>query len=61
VDPGDDNLTGIAAVSSDDIWAVGDHSYGDSSGLTLIEHWNGTQSIRQVPLHRASLDGLCHK
>lgn len=30
----------VAAVSSNDIWAVG-HAYG-ATGQTLIEHWNGT-------------------
>lgn len=38
------HLYGVAAVSSNDVWAVGD-SYIDqrgSGGRTLIEHWNGT-------------------
>ncbi len=35
------NLTGMAAVSSTDIWAVGYTSY--DTNLTLIEHWNGTR------------------
>ena len=36
-------LNGVAAASSDDVWAVG--WYQDSSGAfyTLIEHWDGTQ------------------
>ncbi len=38
------HLYGIAAVSSNNVWAVGDY-YQRSSGTsgTLIEHWNGTQ------------------
>ena len=45
-DPGssDNNLTGLAVVSSQDIWATG-YFHNDSSNVTevLIEHWNGTQ------------------
>lgn len=39
------HLYGVAAVSSNDVWAVGNY-YNDrrgSGGKTLIEHWNGTQ------------------
>ncbi len=35
------NLFGVAAVSSSDVWAVGGYA-GDVGSLTLIEHWNGT-------------------
>ncbi len=40
---GCEELAGVAAVSSKDIWAVGGH-YDSSSGqiLSLIENWNGT-------------------
>src|SRR5207302_3231888 len=31
------HLRGIAAIASNDVWAVGD------SGATLIEHWDGQQ------------------
>ena len=31
-------LSGIAAISASNVWAVGSHS-----NLTLVEHWNGTQ------------------
>ncbi|MBA2288666.1 MAG: hypothetical protein H0W02_24585 [Ktedonobacteraceae bacterium] len=34
-------LAGVAAVSADDIWAVG--YSGNSVSRTLIEHWDGTQ------------------
>src|SRR5215469_10539759 len=37
------SLTGIAATSTCNVWAVGNHS-----NKTLIEHWNGRQ-WRQVP------------
>ncbi len=39
--PGSTNahLAGVAAVSSKDVWAVGDST---NFGKTLIEHWNGT-------------------
>jgi hypothetical protein len=40
---GNNYLSGVAAVSASDIWAVG--IYGPTSsgpGQTLIEHWNGT-------------------
>jgi alpha-tubulin suppressor-like RCC1 family protein len=35
-------LTGVDAVSSDDVWAVGSIGQGSGSQRTLIEHWNGT-------------------
>ena len=37
-------LSGVAAVSANDIWAVGS-AIDNSSGTaqTLIEHWDGTQ------------------
>lgn len=40
--PQNDNiLTAVSVVSASDIWAVGNDYY--SPGLTVIEHWNGTQ------------------
>jgi len=33
-------LYGVAAISSTDVWAVGEYSNGNG-GLTLVEHWNG--------------------
>jgi hypothetical protein len=38
--PPSDALTGVAAISASNVWAVG--SDNTSSGV-LIEHWNGTQ------------------
>jgi len=35
-----DHLNGVVAVSTSDVWAVGNGK--TSSGKTLIEHWNGT-------------------
>ncbi len=41
--PGSTNahLAGVAAVSANNVWAVGNYSNNNSGG-TLIEHWNGT-------------------
>jgi hypothetical protein len=37
-----DTLMGVAALSANNVWAVG--SSGDGhGGLTLVEHWNGSQ------------------
>src|SRR5213082_3404147 len=36
------NLSGVAAVSANDIWAVGSSGNQMSGAQTLIEHWNGT-------------------
>lgn len=34
-------LNGVAAISAQNVWAVG--AYGNGNGsLTLVEHWNGT-------------------
>jgi len=40
-------LSGVAAVSASNIWAVGSHSNGTGS-QTLVLHWNGT-AWKQVP------------
>src|SRR5438132_2657024 len=38
-----DELYGVAAISANDVWAVGDSfNGGNSNNLTLIEHWDGT-------------------
>src|SRR5947209_11172460 len=36
------NLSGVAAVSANDIWAVGSSGNQRSGAQTLIEHWNGS-------------------
>ena len=35
-------LSAVAAVSANDVWAVGSSGNQMSGALTLIEHWNGT-------------------
>ena len=34
-------LTAIATIASDDVWAVGEHGQGGSTYLPLIEHYDG--------------------
>ena len=41
-------LSGVAATSATNVWAVGWYSNSAGSVLTLIEHWNGT-AWTQVP------------
>ncbi|HYO48500.1 MAG TPA: hypothetical protein VEW94_01510, partial [Chloroflexia bacterium] len=36
------NLEAVAAISADDVWAVGSY-YADNAVRGLIEHWDGTQ------------------
>jgi hypothetical protein len=49
-----DFLDGVAAVSSNDVWAVGAYD----ASQTLIEHWNGTSwSVISSP-NTSSNDGL---
>jgi len=36
-------LTGIAAVSTNNIWAVGGYASAPRTGQTLIEHWDGSK------------------
>jgi phosphatidylinositol-3-phosphatase len=55
----DDMLYSVAAVSDDDVWAVG--TYGDPAGFfhPLIEHWNGsTWSARGITGLQADADGI---
>ena len=40
---GNSGLSAVAAVSANDVWAVGTSGSQRGSGLTVIEHWNGTQ------------------
>jgi len=52
-------LQGVAAVAPRDVWAVGTASVVNPLGLTLIEHWNGTQwSIVPSPNPSANDNGL---
>src|SRR6266516_6849274 len=56
-------LSGVAAVSASNIWAVGSY-YARSAGVyqTLIEHWNGTSwsvvASPNVGLQSNSLSGV---
>jgi hypothetical protein len=46
---GDNDLQAVTALSSSDVWAVGDSfSLGAKADVTLILHWNG-QAWSQVP------------
>lgn len=36
-------LTGVTALSDNDVWAVGHYLNSDGVSQTLIEHWNGTK------------------
>ncbi len=36
-------LRGVAAVTSNDVWAVGETSSSNGQGQTLIEHWDGSK------------------
>src|SRR6185312_8595690 len=52
-----DDLYGVAAISANDVWAVGEYIQG-STGYTLIEQWNGTNwSIVSSP-NLGTSDGL---
>ena len=43
-----DYLYGVAAVSSNEVWAVGKYASPNGGAPTLIEQWNG-KKWRQVP------------
>jgi hypothetical protein len=47
------NLTAIAALSTNDVWAVGQYEGPDSLQRTLVEHWNGS-AWTQVPSPNSS-------
>jgi S-layer homology domain len=42
VGTGNNALSSVAGVATNDVWAVGFYSIGDGLTQTLIEHWNGT-------------------
>jgi hypothetical protein len=42
----DNNLLGVAVVSRCNVWAVGGFANNETSGQTLIEHWNGSRWVR---------------
>jgi hypothetical protein len=37
-----DELTGVATIATNNIWAVGDYYNASHTQQTLIEHWNGS-------------------
>lgn len=56
--PGDD-LLGIAALSENNIWAVGRWDAGSRNYRTLIEHWNGRQwSLASTSIDKSTPDEL---
>src|SRR5947209_6377502 len=53
------SLNDVAAVSTSDIWAVGNFSRSNSTSSTLIEHWNGSKwSIISSPNPGSISNGL---
>lgn len=52
-------LEGVAAVSTNDIWAVGYYETSPGQAQRLIEHWNGTGwRIVPNPEHKGGLFGV---
>src|SRR5437667_9909962 len=49
-------LFGVAAVSADDVWAVGRLDDDEANALTLILHWEGTQWV-SVPVPQSAIHG----
>ena len=41
-------LYGVAAVASDDVWAVGYTPYSIASRRPLIQHWDGRSGVRSL-------------
>ena len=55
----DQKLSGVAAASTNDIWAVGYHSNTGSDRHVLIEHWDGTSwSIISSPAGNQQLQAV---
>jgi hypothetical protein len=53
---GDDVLLGVAAISTSDVWAVGDYS---SNGHHLVEQWNGTSwNVVPTPFRHGTVSTL---
>lgn len=53
--PGNDQLTGVAALSSSNVWAVG---ASDLLQRTLIEHWNGSKWQVEASPSPGSIDSV---
>jgi hypothetical protein len=45
--PGDETLRGVDAVSTTDVWVVGDHRAGIAGFETMAARWNGTTWTRE--------------
>jgi hypothetical protein len=53
---GNDLLLGVAALSTSDVWAVGNYSSG---GQNLVEQWNGTSwNVIPSPFRRGTVSSL---
>jgi hypothetical protein len=53
--PANDQLTGVAALSSSNVWAVG---ASDLAQRTLIEHWNGSKWQVEASPSPGSIDSV---
>ncbi len=54
-----DSLSGVAAITANNIWAVGSYNNASNIQQTLIEHWNGTSwSVVSSPNIAAVFKGL---
>jgi hypothetical protein len=54
-------LEDVAAVSTNDVWAVGPSSYSEQEGRPLIVHWDGRSwQVQKTPFKgmKATLNGL---
>jgi hypothetical protein len=57
--PGNGSLNGVTALSTDDVWAVGNQSaVGSSVESTLIEHWDGADWDVVPSLNVSNLNSL---
>ncbi|MFI5896124.1 hypothetical protein ACIA5D_39090 [Actinoplanes sp. NPDC051513] len=57
--PSDDTLRGVDAVSTGDVWVVGEHRAGIGRYETMAAHWNGTTWTRE-PTPNGNPDGMNH-
>jgi hypothetical protein len=42
ITPDANELSSVAAITNDNIWAVGDHQLNTTPASSLVEHWDGT-------------------
>ncbi len=58
-EPADSAFLGVAAVASNDVWAVEGVVHANKSETTLIDHWNGTSwSVVSNPSTSGILEGI---